>query len=176
MQNLKILNSKEIKHILEKLEEQFGFEIRKNELEYIFLMNKENKLYILTKDVELINLDELRIDSLGMYFGELYKETIRLSIEGAQLVGKTAKKNIVFLNREQMSEWVKGNDINDFEIKENENKDDEKSNDEIKKGFLIVKYLNEKTDHEDILGCGKLKDGKLLNYISKSRKLIVVNE
>jgi len=161
MQNLKILNSRETKHILERLDEQYGFDSKKTELEYIFLMNKDNRIYIISKDVSLIDLDDLRIDTLGMYFGELYKENIRLSIEGAQVLGKCATKGIVFLDHDQMISWVKGNDV-EYE--------------DCGKNFVIVKYNNPKTKKEDVLGCGKYKDGKLINYVSKSRRLVVVND
>ena len=160
MQNLKILNSKETKHILEKLEEQYGFGSSKGELDFIFLMNKDNRLYIVSSDVRLIDLESLKIDSVGMYFGELYKETIRLSIEGAQLIGKNATKNFAYINDQQMILWVQGNDI---------------GFDDTGKNFVIVKYSNHKTGVDDILGCGKYKDGKLINYVSKSRRLVVVN-
>jgi NOL1/NOP2/fmu family ribosome biogenesis protein len=160
MQNLNILNSRETKHILEKLHEQYGFDIAKNDLDFIFLMNKENRLYVVTKDMAMINTDLLKIDALGNYFGEVYKESIRLSIEGAQLIGPHATKNKILIDEKQMLVWVKGDDI-DFE---NTGKD-----------FVIVAYKNPITSNEDILGCGKYKDGKLMNYISKSRKLVVVN-
>jgi NOL1/NOP2/fmu family ribosome biogenesis protein len=161
MQNLKILNSRETKRILEKLEDQYGFDSKKAELGFIFLMNKDNRLYILSKDVSRIELDSLKIDSLGLYFGELYKESIRLSIEGAQIVGKIAIRNIIEINHEQMLEWIKGHDIEYTDCG---------------KDFVIVKCKNGVTGKEDILGCGKYKDGKLMNYVSKSRRLVVVNE
>ena len=160
MQNLRILNSRETKHLLEKLEEQYGFSIEKKDLDFIFLMNKDNRIYIISKDVGSIDLDILRIDSLGIYFGELYKDNVRLSIEGSQIVGNSCTKNCVYLNKEQLIEWVKGNDI---------------TFDDCGRFFVIAKYHNDTTSKDDILGCGKYKDGKLQNYVSKSRRLIVVN-
>lgn len=160
MQNLKILNSRETKHIVEMLERQYGFAESKAELEYIFMMNKDNRIYIISKDTGKIDLEFIKIDTIGLYFGEVYKESVRLSIEGAQIVGKTATKNVVFLNYEEMIEWIKGNNV---------------SSEDCGRDFVIVKYHNLKTGKEDILGCGKYKDGQLVNYVSKSRRLIVVN-
>ena len=160
MQNLKILNAKETKHILEKLEEQFGFSANKEDLDYIFLINKDNRIYILSKSIGNIDFESLKMDTSGLYFGELYKESIRLSIEGAQIIGPYAKKNIVFLDTDQMIEWIKGNEL-PFE--------------DCGKSFVIVKHIDDKTRREDVLGCGKFKDGKLQNYVSKSRRLVVVN-
>ena len=160
MQNLKILNSKETKHILEKLKEQYGYDASKSEIDFIFLMNKDNRLYVVSKDVSKINLENLKIDSLGMYFGEIYKKSIRLSIEGAQAIARNSSANIVDIEYDQMISWIKGNDV--------EYRD-------CGKEFVIVRYKDERTRKFDILGCGKYKDGKLHNYVSKSRRLVVVN-
>ncbi|MFA5797708.1 MAG: hypothetical protein WC916_06790 [Candidatus Woesearchaeota archaeon] len=162
MFHLKILNTREIKHILEKLEEQFGYKIDKEDIPYAFLQNKDNRIYIVTKDIAKIDLDTIRIDSTGMYFGELYKEHIRLSIEGAQIIARHATKGIIHINDEQMHFWIMGNDITWDE--------------DLGHYFLIIAHHDERTGKDDILGCGKWKDGKIMNYVSKSRKLVVVNE
>jgi NOL1/NOP2/fmu family ribosome biogenesis protein len=158
--NLKILNSKETKHILEKLSEQYGYNHDKNKQEYVFLMNKDNRIYMVSRGIELLPYQELRIDSIGMYFGEMYKESLRLSIEGSQIIGPKSSKNIVDINKEQMVEWIKGNDI---------------EHEDIGKDFIIIRYTNARNGKSDFLGAGKYKDGKIMNYVSKSRKLIVVN-
>jgi NOL1/NOP2/fmu family ribosome biogenesis protein len=156
---MKILNSRETKNILEKLEEQYGYNATRTELEYIMLMNKDNRIYLVSRNIERLPYDKLKIDSIGMYFGELYKESLRLSIEGSQMIGPESTKNVVELNHEQMIEWIKGVDL-EFE--------------DTGRHFVITKYTN--TDgRQDFLGCGKYKDGKLMNFVSKSRRLIVVN-
>jgi NOL1/NOP2/fmu family ribosome biogenesis protein len=163
MLNYKILNSKEIKNILEILKEQFGVKYDKNLIDYTFLMNKDYRIYVVSKDLGRIPYDEMKIDAVGIYFGELYKEKLRLSIEGSQIIGKDATKNVVELEYNQMIEWIKGQDVM-FE--------------DCGQDFVIVKYKNPKTNNYDILGCGRYnaKEGKLMNYVSKSRKLIVVND
>ncbi|MFH1770706.1 MAG: hypothetical protein ABH828_04055 [archaeon] len=151
MQNLKILNSKEKKNILKVLKEQFNY---KEKPDYVFLQNSNDRIYVIHRDMEKMDLKKLRIDSIGIYFATLMPEGIRLSIEGSQIVGKTAKKNILELNKEQFENWLKGADF-DIETK--------------LKNFVLVKYKG------DFLGCGKVKDGKLLNYVPKARRLSVVN-
>ena len=42
---------KEVKDILKLLDNQFGF---KKELDYVFLMNKRNRVYLVNKDIERI--------------------------------------------------------------------------------------------------------------------------
>jgi NOL1/NOP2/fmu family ribosome biogenesis protein len=159
--NLKILNSRETKHIVEIMSEQYGYEYKKAAHEYAFLMNKDNRIYLVSRNIEIMPYHEFKIDSVGMYLGELYKESLRLSIEGAQMIGPDATKSVIELDDEQMVEWIKGKDI-DLEFEDS-------------KHFLIVKNVNKITGKTDFIGTGKYKDGKLLNYVSKSRRLVVVN-
>lgn len=158
-----ILNSKETKHILEKIRDHYGYDIDKNELDYALLMNKDKRIYIISKDLARVPYDDMKVDGIGAYFGELYNEKLRLSIEGAQIIGPHATKNIYDLNYDQMISWIKGNDI-EF--------------DDVGDDFVIVRYLEPKTQKYDILGCGKYnrQTRKLINYVSKSRKLVVVND
>jgi NOL1/NOP2/fmu family ribosome biogenesis protein len=158
--NLRILNSKETKHLAERLLEQYGYDYDKKANEYIFLMNKDNRIYIISRNIANIPYEDMKIDSIGMYFGELYKESLRLSIEGSQMIGPHANKNIIEISKEQMLNWIRGMDI---------------EHDDTGKDFIIIKHVNENTGKTDYLGAGKYKDGKIMNYVSKSRKLIVVN-
>ena len=117
-------------------------------------------MYVISKNLGRIDFEKLRIDAQGLYFGELYDNRIRLSIEGCQIVGPSATKNLIDLDEKQMMEWVKGQDI-EFT--------------DTGKDFVIVRHLQKITGKYDILGCGKYKDGKLMNYVSKSRRLVVIN-
>ena len=147
MQKLKILNSKERKRIQRQLEKQFETDF---ELDYEIFMNPKNKIFILNKDVSRINIDELRINSLGLYFGVEYDDSIRLSIEGSQLIGKTAKKNILELSDNETKLWMSGQDF--------------KTASDLK-GFVLIKNNNE------FLGCGKIVNKKLYNYVPKERRI-----
>jgi NOL1/NOP2/fmu family ribosome biogenesis protein len=148
MQTLKILNSKERKNIAKLISQQFGFEFK---FKYEVFINPKNKIYILNKDVSLIDLEELRVNSLGMYFAIIYDEKyIRLSIEGSQLIGHLAKKNVLELNNEDAHKWMSGED---FEL------------DTELQGFVIIKHEN------DYLGCGKVFNKKLYNYVQKERRV-----
>ena len=149
MDNLKILNSREIKNIYNKLKERFGFE---KALDYVFLINNKNRIYLINKDFAEIDTSKLRINSLGLYFGEINNKEIRLSIEGAQLIGKDCKENVLELDEKEAREWLKGFDL----FKDIEDK-----------GFIILKHK------EDFLGCGKAVEEKILNYVPKNRRLRV---
>ena len=89
-----------------------------------------------------------------MYFCEHDKTGIRLSIEGSRIVGPKAAKNIVELDEEQVRNWFKGGDL-ELECKDCS-------------GFVILKHKN------DFLGTGKYKEGKILNYVSKTRRINII--
>lgn len=143
---LHILNSKEKKNLSKLIKKQFGCTFKFN---YEVFMNTKNKLFILNKDVAKINLDELRINSLGLYFGELSRNELRLSIEGSQIIGPLAKNNVLELDYDQTKKWMKGED---FDI-----------NTKLL-GFVIIK------NKDDFLGCGRIVNNKLLNYVPKERR------
>jgi len=149
MPELKILNNKEIKKILKLIETRWNAKLNLN---YGFLKNNKNRIFIVNKDISEIDLSKLRINSIGLYFCEINNQDIRLSIEGSQIVGPKATKNIVEISKEQTKQWFKGEDL---EIEGNY------------EGFVIIKY------NDDFLGCGKYKDGRVLNYVSKSRRINV---
>ena len=147
MENLTILNSKEKKNIYMLINEQFGCDLGK---EYEVFMNSRNRIFLLNKDFVKIDISQLRVNSLGLYFGEIYNNELRLSIEGSQLIGKTAKKNVLDLEDEQAAKWMKGED---FEI------------DSDLKEFVLVK------NNSIFLGCGKISNKRLYNYVPKERRV-----
>ena len=149
MQQLKILNNKEIKEILNLIEKQWGAKL---DLDYAFLKNQKNKVFLINKDLSKIDTSKLRINSIGMYFCETEKG-IRLSIEGSQIIGKKATKNIVEIDEQQAKQWLKGEDL---EINGNYS------------GFVILKHKNY------FLGCGKFKEDKILNYVGKERRIFPI--
>ena len=148
MQNLKILNSKEIKKILDIIMKQFGANFKKD---YVFLMSEKNKAYIVNRDIEKIDLSKLRVNSYGLYFGELRDNEFRLSVEGSQIIGKIATKGIVELNEKEMKEWFNGTDL---DVKH-------------ERGFVILKH------ETDFIGCGKSLGDKILNYMPKIRRVVL---
>jgi len=142
---LKILNTRQIKGITKLLENQFGF---KDKLDYVFIDNGKGKIYVISKDFGKIDFKKLRINSVGMYFCQLNESNLRLSIEGSQIVGLKAKKNV--FETKQIKEWFSGDDI-----------DCDKKFD----GFVIIKYKN------DFVGCGSYTNGKIKNFVNKGRRV-----
>ena len=147
MKPLKILNKKAVKQILALIKKQWNADIK---LEHAVLQNKDNKIYLMNKEFANIDLEKLRINNLGLYFGQISNSELRLSIEGSQLIGSKAKKNILEITQKQSRDWLKGEDL---ETKEK------------LKGFVLIKHEN------DFFGTGKIKENKVFNFIPKGRRL-----
>jgi len=147
MEKLIILNSREIKTILKLIKNQWKADFGK---EYAFLMNSKNKIFLINRDISKIDLNKLRINNMGLYFGELKNDELRLSIEGSQLIGPLAKKNILELDDNEAREYLKGADL-DKKTKE--------------KGFLLIK------NNDNFLGTGKATGEKIFNYTPKERRI-----
>lgn len=146
MQKLKILNKKQIKKLLNELEEIYDYRLELKD--YIFFKSSKDKVYILSKKFSEINDKELRINNLGLYFGKFQKNFFRLSIEGAQMI--KPKKNYYILDDKEKDLWMKGQD---FDIKKEYS------------GPIILFY------NDDIFGCGVAKGKRLLNSVPKERRI-----
>ncbi len=144
----KFLNKKEIKPILQKLEEQFGFT---QELQYVFFKNNKHKVMIINKELAHIDMEKIRINNFGVYMGEIMdSREVRLSIEGSQIIGPFATKNVVEVDFETAKRWMYGQDIEGvFDAT----------------GFVIVKY------GDYFIGCGRYKEGKISNHVPKNRRI-----
>lgn len=164
MQNLKFLNSKEKREIKRRLKENYGFS---GELEgSLLLSSKEEKIFLLS-GAELLpdGVDKrMRVDRAGLYIGKLLSNGVLLNVEGSQLVGPHAAKNILELDEAHLELWVKGEDL---ELSAEEKmKIGEKGKES---GVFIVRHGN------DFLGCAIIKDGKALNQLSKNRRVKNLN-
>jgi len=147
---LKILNQQEQKEIEKKLSEQFGV---KNVPGIIAMKGKE-RLFLFSGSLNKKNIKALEkivvIERLGIYFAKLVEDSVKLSIEGTQILKDQIKKNIFELPENQVEEWMKGQDL---QIKTG------------KRGFFVIKY------QDDFLGCGKASKEKIGNFIPKNRRL-----
>ncbi len=141
---LKFLNKKEIKSILNKIKDRYG--IKNLDLDYVFLKSKKGKVFIISKDVIRIDITKLKIDTIGMYFCKVEDDGIRLSIEGSQLIGKYARKNILKLNEKELEMWLSGEEL-----------------DREGDGYYLIKG-------KDFVGSGKIVNRKLYNYVPKYRR------
>ncbi len=152
MQIKKILSGREIKKIEELIEKNYGCRIKLCNM----FMTAEEKLWIAGEDVNIAALSNLKnCYRIGIYFGKLKRNNkIKLSMEGAIIVGKKAGKNVAIVDDKEAMEFAEGNDIHEYkEI------DCEKNN------FVIVKR------GDDAIGVGILRDGYIENLIPKARRM-----
>ncbi|MBW2989177.1 hypothetical protein KY358_02555 [Candidatus Woesearchaeota archaeon] len=147
MQNLRVLERKSRKLFMESLRKTFGFE---GKLDYYFLTNNKNKIFIVNKKINEIDIAKIRVNSIGLYIAEFSNNEARLSIEGSQIIGPEATRNVVELDEKKAREWIKGRDI---ETKAKA------------KGFVILRC------GDDYLGSGRVKEGRILNFVPKARRL-----
>lgn len=116
----------------------------------------ESKIFILSKDFQKIEnkISQIPFFSLGLYFGQLKKEgKILLSLEGAQMIGKKAKKNIAILDEKNLRNFLLG--FNVFPKKE--------INCEIG-NFILLKF------QDDIVGLGEKKEKYIENLMVKTKR------
>jgi NOL1/NOP2/fmu family ribosome biogenesis protein len=150
--SLKILNTREKKEINQRIKEQWGCELDKS---FVFLLSNKNKLYIADKDIGNIDFDKLRVDNAGLYIATVDDKGVRLSIEGSQILGPLAKKNTIEISEEDLNIWFHGKDL-------------EKKEKELEgcKGFIILRRNN------DFIGCGKVTEKGILNFVPKTRRIL----
>lgn len=150
---MRVLTKEEVKDLERMIEKNYGSRV--NLKDYLVLINKKNKIWLVNKEVLNLDLDKLKIDSLGLGFGKLKRnEKIHLTIEGSQIVGKNATKNIAILDEKDAVKFMQGSNV-----KPKEEIDCEYHN------FAIVKCK------DDILGSSLLIEDGLKNLIPKSRRL-----
>jgi NOL1/NOP2/fmu family ribosome biogenesis protein len=153
IEKINFLKESEVENIESLIEKNYKTKI---DLKQFLVFCSKEKIWIVSKDILKLNLKKLKINSLGLYIGKLKRNNkIHLSLEGSQIVGKNANKNIVILDEADAKKFMQG-----FDIKPKKEINCEYHN------FVIVKFGDE------ILGSGLLTEEKLKNLIPKSRRII----
>ncbi len=148
--SLNRLNSRQKKQTVKLLQEQYGYTGTIDQV--MFRQPKKDKLYLLTTAIDEIDFSGINIDTMGLYFATIVEGKIRLTIEGTQLIGPKATKNVIEITKEQMQNWLLGEKL-------------EPENTELPAHgtFVILKHGT------DYLGCGKISGRVISNYIPKTR-------
>jgi len=149
---MKLLSKEELKKIINFLKDYYGIkEILFNLEDFIFVRNKEGKVFMLRKEFQKF-LKKLNPSNNGLYILKLEKNGIRFSIEGSQLFGVFAEKRIM------------EHDLKDFYYVSKEEK-------EIKvpyeDGYYILKM------GKDFGGSVEVRKGRIRDFIPKDRKIYV---
>jgi len=142
-------NVKELKRIIES---NYGSEFSfKN---YNVYTNKSGRIFIVSKHIPQ-DLAKHAI-GFGLHFGTLKKGgKIHLTIEGSQLVGPTAKKNIVLLEKDEIFRFIEGMSVSKFKP----------INCELK-NFVII------TDGKDFFGSGIFRGNYIESLVPKGRRIM----
>lgn len=148
--NIIILNSKERKQIRKQLEEQFGITNIPDNI--YFCVKERDNVYITNKDLFDIDRFELRTSSFGLHFGSYEEEGFLLSIEGSQLVGEQATKNVIEITDEQKETWLTGEGI-------------EVNTEKFENKIILLKQKN------NFFGAGRAKKGRIKSSLPKSRTI-----
>lgn len=146
--NYSFIPSRDLKQFCKRIKDQYGT-VPELFDELAFVQGKD-KIYIIERDAGKIDLKNIRINSIGLYIAEVKGGQLRLSIEGAQIIGPTATKNVCEISEEQLKQWFKGQDL---------------KAEGAYSGFVILKCGN------DYVGSGKYREGLILNFVPKSRRL-----
>ena len=133
MRNINFLNSREAKEIAKKINDQWDADFA---FEDFVVKTVKDKVYIISRDLEKLEFEKYNIETVGLYFAHISDQgELRLSIEGAQVIGPIAKKNVIEIGK-LLKIWMSGEDI-PFKTDCT--------------GMVIIK------NGSDYLGCGKVK-------------------
>ena len=150
MTDLFIVSKSVRKRILRLLKEQYGI----SDFDYVLLRSGKRRFWVCPKEIKDVQLKDLRIHSVGFYFGELEDDGFRLSFDSTQLFSGIIKKNVLEVDEEEAKKWLSGLDI---KLTEEEAK-------RIDGHYVVIKHSS------DMLGCGKVKNLRVLNHVPKDRR------
>ena len=150
-EKLVALNTRDVKGIRKKIDEHWGCSFKG---EYFWFRSTSGKLYVISKDAAKVDFSKLRIDSVGMYFAREGDDGLRLSIEGSQIIGSIAAKNMLEIDEYEIKEWLHGEELSPIDM-------------DLTglSGYVIVKHKN------DFFGCGKVTQSSILNFVPKVRRV-----
>ena len=150
MKDLILLNSKERKLILRQLTEQFGITSLPEGFVYFCFMKKEEVRIVNREAYDMEHIEKTRIHAMGMHFGTYTDDGFILSIEATQMLQGQITKNILEVTEEERNNWIEGEDLPTEDTTEH---------------YVAIKH------NTDMLGIGKVKDGKVHNLVPKNRKI-----
>ena len=154
MMRARFLTRKEMREINSLLEEQHGCNFDLDN--YHYMETVKGDLNMISRDVERVDYNNINEVAAGLYVADI-KGQFRLSLEGTQLLGKKANKNIIELDEEEWTRWILREDISSERFNT------------LEKGYYIIRHK------EDYFGCGFIQEGKLKSFVPKSRSLQVVH-
>ena len=95
-------------HVWDLLFSQFGINKLKG---YRFLQSGKERIRLFNETASTLLPDVPYTGSSGLYVGEYSPRAVRLTMDGAMLLGQYATKQIIHLTDEQAKEWMQGESI-----------------------------------------------------------------
>jgi NOL1/NOP2/fmu family ribosome biogenesis protein len=150
---MKVLEKEEVENLERMIEKNYGTRVGLNQ--FLVLLSSEEKIWLASKEIMNLDMRKFPVNSIGMNFGKIKRnDKVNLTIEGSQMVGKLATKNVVALDEQEAQKFMQGSDV----------KPQQEINCEYH-NFAIVK------SGEDVLGSSPLTEEGLQNLLPKSRRV-----
>ena len=159
MTSFTVLNNKDKKAFVDKLNEQFGI----SKVDGSFITFGHDKFRVFTGNITAEQISTLkqffRLEILGSYFFTCEKNgDIRLSHDAAIIISDQITENFVVISKEQELDWLRGSDV--------ALTDSQKSDYEDVRGFVVVKC------EEEVVGCGRISSDSIIrNFVPKERRI-----
>ena len=147
------LRKREIDQVKELLLGNYGFSMP-NSWKLYYL--GKSKVWVLKEEFFDLPLERFNVETMGFYLCHFEHDIFRLSIQGAQIVGKKASKNILDISLKEAWELIRGFDID-------------------KETGLEATYIILKSP-VGIIGVGKNHKTKVLCQIKKNRRIRNLNQ
>lgn len=144
---MRFLKSKERKEFFQRLNAEYGYE---GPTDFVVYEGGKDKFFIISRDLERIPFEDLYIRQGGLHVASDSHGDLRLTMDGAQLLGPHCTKQRAQLSVEERDAWMKGQDV--------------PYGGELS-GFVVVAW------QEDILGCGRIVGDRVTNFVPKERRI-----
>ncbi len=145
----RLMTDEEISDLVKKINSEFSSNFDPLDLKFFLKDEKrgDKKIFLYSGG----ELPKIPIEWIGLHFGTIQEDGFIPSIEGAQIIGRTAKMKILEVSKKGTLDIMSGFDICLTEEKPT--------------GCYILKF------GKDILGVGKISGKMIMNIIPKSRRI-----
>lgn len=143
------LTRRELRRVNDLVERAYGARFEEDGHHYF---TRKRDLYRVSKDLERVDIDRIDEVFAGLYLGEILDETVRLSVEGSQILGPSAQHRVLELDEDEWFGWLERHDVASERFAE------------MDEGFYLVRNAR-----GDFFGSGLLKDSTLKSWIPKGR-------
>ncbi len=154
MKEVRFLSKGEVQELKKLLERTYGVSGDFLEKKLILGGGAKKRIWVASPDVAKVDLSAFRVVSVGLYVGRIDRGKLKLSIEGAQMVGPKATKNVVELDEKSLEDYLRGASVQP------------KRTIDCEEGSYVILKCG-----DDYAGGGMFKNGRVINNLPKGRLL-----